>query len=121
MMSGRNEPARNSQEPLRYNHADLHRTDLSLRQARGPCRSARLLGGGGLDVLQPPHTATTVRVRNCKREVRDAPYADVKQQLGGYVVIKVAGLDAALERAAKSPSAEYGSVEVHPVLPPPAR
>ena len=119
MMPGRNEPACNSQEPLRYPQADLHRTDLSLRQARGPCRSARLLGGG-LDVLQPPHTATTVRVRNCKREVRDASYADVKQQLGGYVVIEVAGLDAALERAAKSPSAEYGSVEVHPVLPPPA-
>lgn len=119
MMSGRNEPARNSQEPLRYKHADLHRTDLSLRQARGPCRSARLLGG--LDVVHPPHTAATVRVRNGKREVRDAPYADVKQQLGGYVVIKVAGLDAALDRAAKSPSAEYGSVEVYPVLPPPAR
>jgi len=73
------------------------------------------------DGLHPPHTAATVRVGNGKREVQDAPYADVKQQLGGYVVIKVAGLNAALDWAAKSPSAEYGSVEVHPVLPPPAR
>jgi hypothetical protein len=73
------------------------------------------------DGLHPPHTAATLCVRNGKRELQDAPYGDVKEQLGGYVVIKVAGLDAALDRAAKSPSAEYGSVEVHPVLPTPAR
>ena len=73
------------------------------------------------DGLHPPHTATTVRMRSGKREVQDGPYADVKEQLGGYVVIEVAGLDAALDWAAKSPSALYGSVEVRPVLPPPPR
>lgn len=71
------------------------------------------------DGLHPPHTATTVRIRNGKRDIQDGPYADVKEQLGGYVVIEVEGLDAALDWAAKSPSAAYGSVEVRPVLPPP--
>ncbi|WP_291204634.1 YciI family protein [Hyphomonas sp.] len=73
------------------------------------------------DALHPPHTATTVRIRNGRREVQDGPYADVKEQLGGYIVIEVAGLDAALAWAAKAPSAEYGAVEVRPVLPPPVR
>lgn len=73
------------------------------------------------DGQHPPHAATTVRVRNGKREVQEASHADLEEQLGRYVVIKVAGLDAALDWAAKSPSAEYGSAEVHPVLPPPAR
>jgi hypothetical protein len=85
----------------------------------GAIARAGIMANG--DGLHPPHTATTGRVRNGKREVQDAPYADVKEQLGRYVVIEVAGLDAALDQAAKSPSAEYGSVEVHPVLPPPAR
>ncbi|MBC8050673.1 MAG: hypothetical protein H7X92_11095 [Chitinophagales bacterium] len=70
------------------------------------------------DGLQPPHTATTVRVRDGKHYVQDGPFADAKEQLGGYFVIEVPDLDAALEWAAKSPSASYGSVEVRPVLPP---
>jgi hypothetical protein len=73
------------------------------------------------DGLHPPHTATTVRLRNGKREVQDGPFADAKEQLGGYFVIEVPNLDAAIDWAAKSPSAEYGSVEVRPVLPPPGR
>ncbi len=73
------------------------------------------------DGLLPPHTATTVRMRGGQREVQDGPYADVKDQLGGYFVIEVADLDAAIEWAAKSPSADYGSVEIRPVMPPPGK
>lgn len=71
------------------------------------------------DGLQPPHTATTVRVRDGKRTVEDGPFADTKEQLGGYFIIEVADLDTALEWAARSPAASSGSVEVRPVLPPP--
>ncbi|MCH4892143.1 MULTISPECIES: YciI family protein [unclassified Sphingomonas] len=71
------------------------------------------------DGLQPPHTATTVRVRDGQRIVQDGPFADTKEALAGYFVIEVADLDAALDWAAKSPAAEAGSVEVRPVLPPP--
>lgn len=70
------------------------------------------------DGLQPPHMATTIRVRDGQREVQDGPFADSKEQLGGYFVIDVPGLDEAMTWAAKSPSAVYGSVEVRPVLPP---
>jgi hypothetical protein len=70
------------------------------------------------DGLQGPHTATTVRVRDGRRVVQDGPFADTKEQLGGYFVIDVPGLDHALEWAAKAPSASYASVEVRPVLPP---
>jgi hypothetical protein len=70
------------------------------------------------DGLQGPHSSTTVRVRDGKRQVEDGPFADSKEQLGGYFVIEVPDLDAALDWAAKSPSAAYASVEVRPVLPP---
>lgn len=70
------------------------------------------------DGLQGPHAATTLRVRDGKRSVEDCPYADTKEQLGGYFVIEVPDLDTALDWAAKAPSALTASVEVRPVLPP---
>jgi hypothetical protein len=70
------------------------------------------------DGLQGPHTATTVRVRDGKTMIHDGPFADSKEQLGGYFVIEVPDLDAALAWAAQAPSAGYASVEVRPVLPP---
>ena len=73
------------------------------------------------DGLQGPHTATTVRVRDGKRIVEDGPFADTKEQLGGYFIIEVPDLETALEWAARAPSASSASVEVRPVLPPPAR
>jgi hypothetical protein len=72
------------------------------------------------DGLQGPHTATTLRIRDGKRMVEDGPYADTKEQLGGYFVIDVPDLDAALEWAAQAPSALTASVEVRPVLAMPA-
>ncbi len=79
--------------------------------------SGVLTGAGG---LHSPATATTVRLRDGQRVVHDGPYADTKEQLGGYFVIDVPDLDAALEWAARCPSAAQGSVEVRPLLPPPA-
>lgn len=70
------------------------------------------------DGLHGPHSATTLRVRDGRRAVEDGPYADTKEQLGGYFVIEVADLDAALDWAAQAPSALTASVEVRPVLPP---
>ncbi len=70
--------------------------------------------------LHPPHTASTVRVSDGKRDVHDGPFADTKEQLGGFAVIDVDSLDIALDWAAKAPCATAGSVEVRPVLPPPA-
>jgi hypothetical protein len=78
-------------------------------------RSGVMVSGNG---LQQPRAATTVRLRDGKRQVQDGPFADTKEQLGGYFVIDVPDLDAALEWAARSPAAAYGTVEVRPVLPP---
>ena len=72
------------------------------------------------DGLLGPETATTVRVRDGKRLVQDGPFADAKEQLGGYFVIEVPNLDDALEWAARAPSASVASVEVRPIMPPPA-
>jgi hypothetical protein len=78
-------------------------------------------GGNG---LQPPETGTTLRIVDGVRQfadgtVQDGPFADTKEVLGGYVVIDVPDLDAALEWASRAPCAAAGSVEVRPVLPAP--
>ena len=65
--------------------------------------------------LQPTATATTVRVAAGKPQVLDGPYADTKEQLGGFHLIDVPDLDAALAWAARSPTALHGVVEVRPV------
>lgn len=69
-------------------------------------------GGTPLDV---PETATTVRLRDSKRQIQDGPYASTKEQLGGIVFLELPSLDAALEWAARCPAASYGAVEVRPV------
>lgn len=69
------------------------------------------------DCLQGPQSATTLRIRDGKREVADGPFADSKEQLGGYFVIDVPDLDTALDWAARSPSATTSAVEVRPVVP----
>jgi hypothetical protein len=72
------------------------------------------------DGLQGPAMATTLRIRDGKRRVEDGPFADTKEQLGGYFVIEVPDLDTALDWAAQAPSAQTASVEVRPILPMPA-
>jgi hypothetical protein len=69
----------------------------------------------GSNRLQPVSTATTVRVANGKTQVLNGPYADLKEQLGGYFLIDVPDLDAALSWAARCPAASHGAVEVRPV------
>jgi len=66
--------------------------------------------------LQPTSSATTVRVANGKTQVLDGPYADSKEQLGGFRIIDVADLDAALSWAARCPTALHGVVEVRPIM-----
>ena len=65
--------------------------------------------------LRPTTSASSVRVRNGKTEVLDGPYAESKEQLGGYYMIDVADLDAALSWAARCPGAQHGTIEVRPV------
>jgi hypothetical protein len=65
--------------------------------------------------LQPVSTATTIRVANGKTQVLNGPYAEAKEQLGGYFLIEAPDLDAALTWAARCPGASYGAVEVRPV------
>jgi hypothetical protein len=65
--------------------------------------------------LQPTTTATTVRAPGGKSSVLDGPYAETKEQLGGYYMIKVPDLDAALSWAARCPGAAYGAIEVRPL------
>jgi hypothetical protein len=71
------------------------------------------------DGLYPPRTATRVSVRAEKRYVQDGPVPDVKEHLGGYFIVEVKDLDAALDLAAKAPNVGDGYTEVRPVLPPP--
>jgi len=66
--------------------------------------------------LQPSATATTVRTVNGKTQVLDGPYADTKEQLGGFHIIEVDDLDAALSWAACCPTALHGIVEVRPLM-----
>ena len=68
------------------------------------------------DALHPADSATTVRVRDGETQIVDGPFAETKETLGGYYVIEVADLDAALKHAAKMPNVSYGSVEVRPVV-----
>ena len=65
--------------------------------------------------LRPTASGTTVRVANGKTEVLDGPYAETKEQLGGYYMIDVPDLDAALSWAARCPGASLGAVEVRPI------
>lgn len=72
-----------------------------------------MLAGEG---LQGTDTATTVRVRGGKVETMDGPFAETKETLGGFYLFECADLDAAIRYAAMIPSAQFGSVEVRPVM-----
>jgi len=71
----------------------------------------------GSNRLQPSSAATTVRVADGKSQVLDGPFVDSKEQVGGYYLIDVPDLDAALSWAARCPGAGHGVVEVRPVWP----
>ncbi len=65
--------------------------------------------------LHPSSTATTVRVKDGKTQVLNGPYAEIKEQLGGYFLIDAPDLDAAISWAARCPGAQYGAMEVRPI------
>ena len=86
--------------------------------ATGAMRQAGVLVDSG--PLQPVRTATTLRIRDGETLLTDGPFAEVKEQLGGYYLLECEDLDEALRWAATIPAAKVGSVEVRPVMPRPA-
>ena len=84
--------------------------------ARSISTSGHYVGGARLDSVQK---ATTVRVRDGKRQVTDGPFAETKEQLGGYFLIEAKDLDEAIGLAARIPGARFGSIEVRPIVPVP--
>ena len=76
-------------------------------------KSGHMLGG---EALEPTHSATTVRVRNGKVSTTDGPFAETKEQLGGYYLIEAKDLNDAIQVASRIPGAKTGSVEVRPIM-----
>jgi hypothetical protein len=76
-------------------------------------RSGHYLGG---NALAPTQAATTVRVRQGKVATTDGPFAETKEQLGGYYLLKARDLNEAIQLAARIPGARFGSVEVRPIV-----
>jgi len=79
-------------------------------------KSGNYIGG---EALQPVSTATTVRVKNGKTLTTDGPFAETREQLGGYMIIDVKDLDEAIALAAGIPASRTGSIEVRPIMPTP--
>ena len=77
-------------------------------------KAGAMLGG---ERLRPSTTATSVRVRNGRSEVIDGPYAETREQFGGFYMIEAPDLDQAIAWAAKCPAAEHGTIEVRPIWP----
>jgi hypothetical protein len=75
-------------------------------------KSGHYVGG---EALQPVSTATSVRVRSGKMSTTDGPFAETKEQLGGFYLIQAKDLNDALQVASRIPSAKYGTVEVRPI------
>jgi hypothetical protein len=91
---------------------DVCEADDAMAWAEEMTRRRVLLSG---EVLRPPADATTVRVRDGEVLLSDGPFAETKEQMGGFSVIECANLDEALEIAASHPVAKYGMVEVRPI------
>jgi len=70
----------------------------------------------GASPLQPVSTATSVQVRNGKRLVTDGPFAETREQLGGYYMVEAKDLDQAIDIAGRIPGARKGTVEIRPVV-----
>ena len=94
-------------EDERRDHFEEYREFTEELRARGQLVAANR--------LQPPETATTVRVRNGRISTTDGPYAETKEQSGGFYVIETRDLNEAIRVASRIPGARYGSVEVRPI------
>jgi hypothetical protein len=87
--------------------------ELGEYQSFGQQFGSAILGG---NALQATDTASTVRVRDGKALITDGPFAETKEQLGGYYLIDASDLDQAVNIAQKIPAARYGSIEVRPIM-----
>jgi hypothetical protein len=87
--------------------------ELGEYRAFGSEFRAQILGG---NALKSTATATTVRVRDGKRLTTDGPFAETKEQLGGFYLVEARDLDQAIDIAGKIPAARYGSIEVRPIM-----
>ena len=88
-------------------------SELDKYRAFGTEHAAAIKGG---NALQPTQAAATVRVRDGKPVVTDGPFAETKEQLGGYYLVEAADRAAAAAIAAKIPGARFGSIEVRPIM-----
>ena len=70
----------------------------------------------GANPLQPVSTATSIRMREGKRLITDGPFAETREQLGGYFLVDAANLDSAIDIASKIPAATFGTVEIRPII-----
>jgi hypothetical protein len=104
------------------NEAELGKMDIAARQqmtaeygafTQSIIQSGHFKAGDG---LQPTTTATTVRVRDGKTLTTDGPFAETREQLGGYYLVEAKDLDTALALAARIPGARTGSIEVRPIM-----
>ena len=104
------------------NEAELGRMDPAARQkmtaeystfTQSVIQSGHFKAGDG---LQPTSTATTVRVRDGKILTTDGPFAETREQLGGYYLVEAKDLDTAIGIAARIPGAREGSIEVRPIM-----
>ncbi len=102
-----------SQEPS-YGTPEFERMMAAYFAANEKMQADGVLRGG--EALQGIETATTLRRRNGKTETMDGPFAETREYLGGYYVVEVADLDAALRYAELLPSAEFGTIEVRPMM-----
>jgi hypothetical protein len=100
--------------------ADMSEEETAAEMARWEDYTNQLVGAGVMvsgEGLQPSATSKMLRIENGERVVTDGPFAETKEQLGGFYVIECGSFDEALEWAAKLPSAERGPTEVRPVIP----
>jgi hypothetical protein len=95
------------------NRAEVEKMTAPYAAYMEALKNAGIMKGG--ERLRPTAAATTVRVADGKTEVLNGPYAETKEQLGGYFVIDAPDLDAAISWAARCPGASHGTVEVRPI------
>ncbi len=99
-------------------YSSMSESDMQADMAKWFEYDSSIKGAGAAssgEALQPTTTATTVRDDGGKPIVTDGPFAETKEQLGGYYLLDVENLDAAIQWARKCPAAEYGSVELRPI------
>ena len=100
--------------------ADMSEEEAAAEMARWEEYTNQLTAAGAMvsgEGLQPSATSKTLRIENGERIVTDGPFAETKEQVGGFYVIECDSFDDALEWAAKLPSAAHGPTEIRPVIP----